>query len=96
MNLSQGTSTARPSSESESRSRTSKKELGIKGRGQGTACSANGPALELLRGRGQRPDSWGDRELAVVIAEGVPDFLVASLRTRRQAVRAVFGICGPS
>jgi hypothetical protein len=31
----------------------------------------------------------------VVIAEGVPDFLVASCEPD-EAVRAVFGICGPS
>jgi hypothetical protein len=70
------------------------KELGIKGAARGLVL-CNGPALELLRGRGQRPDSWGDRELAVVIAEGVPDFLVASCEPD-EAVRAVFGICGPS
>jgi len=70
------------------------KELGIKGAARGLVL-ANGPALELLRGRGKRPDSWGDRELAVVIAEGVPDFLVASCEPD-EAVRAVFGICGPS
>jgi hypothetical protein len=70
------------------------KELGIKGAARGLVL-ANGPALELLRGRGQRPDSWGDRELAVVITEGVPDFLVASCEPD-EAVRAVFGICGPS
>jgi hypothetical protein len=70
------------------------KELGIKGAARGLVL-CNGPALELLRGRGQRPESWGDRELCVVIAEGVPDFLVASCEPD-EAVRAVFGICGPS
>ena len=70
------------------------KELGIKGAARGLVL-CNGPALKLLRGRGQRPDSWGDRELAVVIAEGAPDFLVASCEPD-EAVRAVFGICGPS
>jgi hypothetical protein len=70
------------------------KELGIKGAARGLVL-CNGPALELLRGRGKRPDSWGDRELAVVIAEGVPDFLVASCEPD-EAIRAVFGICGPS
>jgi hypothetical protein len=70
------------------------KELSIKGAARGLVL-ANDPALELLRGRGQRPDSWGDRELAVVIAEGVPDFLVASCEPD-EAIRAVFGICGPS
>jgi hypothetical protein len=70
------------------------KELGIKGAARGLVL-ANGPALELLRGRGQRPYSWGERELTVVIAEGVPDFLVASYEPD-EAVRAIFGICGPS
>jgi hypothetical protein len=70
------------------------KELSIKGAARGLVL-CNGPALELLRGRGQRPDSWGDRELVVVIAEGVPDHLVASCEPD-EAIRAVFGICGPS
>lgn len=70
------------------------KELGLKGRARGLVL-ANGPALHLLRNRGQRDKAWGDTELAVVIAEGVPDFLVASCEPD-EAVRAVFGICGPS
>ena len=70
------------------------KELGLKGRAKGLVL-ANGPGLHLLRQRGQRDEAWRDRELAVVIAEGVPDFLVASCEPD-EAVRAVFGICGPS
>jgi hypothetical protein len=70
------------------------KELGLKGRARGLVL-ANGPALHLLRNRGQRDKAWGDTELVVVIAEGVPDFLVASCEPD-EAVRAVFGICGPS
>ena len=70
------------------------KELGLKGRAKGLVL-ANGPGLHLLRNRGQRDEAWGDRELVVVIAEGVPDFLVASCEPD-EAVRAVFGICGPS
>jgi hypothetical protein len=69
------------------------KELGIKGAVSGLVL-ANGPALHLLRNRGKRDEAWGDRELAVVIAEGVPDFLAVSCEPD-EAVRAVFGICGP-
>jgi hypothetical protein len=70
------------------------KELGLKGRAKGLVL-ANGPGIHLLRHRGQRDETWGDRELVVVITEGVPDFLVASCEPD-EAVRAVFGICGPS
>jgi hypothetical protein len=67
------------------------KELGLRGATRGLVL-ANGPALRLLRQ--QRPDEGDGRELAVVIAEGVPDFLVASCEPD-EAERAVFGICGP-
>jgi hypothetical protein len=64
------------------------KALAIKGRAKG-GLLANGPALELLRGN--RPEGPG--ELEVVITEGEPDFLVASLEPHENT-RAVFGVLG--